>query len=198
MSRVVALSPHHQRFVDCYMEHRVAARAAVQAGYGASAGGNILARDDVRREIQRRLALIQEQVEITEARIAREMAHVAYVDPGDMFDDDGRLLSIKKMPAHMRRAIASVEVDALYEGHGDQRMQVGTTTKIKLWPKVQALEGLAKYKGMFIERHQHTGQITYVIEVPTPIHDPLVWAKSVQARILATEKEAPCPSNPAP
>jgi hypothetical protein len=98
---------------------------------------------------------------------------------------------VKDMPESMRRAIASVEVEEATEYEdNDEGRPIRTcikTHKIKMWDKNAALEKIAKHLGMFIERIEIKSRVNYVIEVPTPIPDPLLWAKSVQARILASE-----------
>ncbi len=195
MTRALAkpLTPAQQRFVDEYMQCRVATRAAIAAGYGTSSAGGLM--QTCKAEIDRRLALCREAAEITEQRVARELAEVAFADPADLFDEDGRLLPVRKMPVSIRRALASIEVEALYEmvqeepGERPRRMQVGTTTKLKFWNKVDALEKLGKYKGMFIERHQVDGRmVQYVIHAPMPAATSADWAKKVHAQIVAEER----------
>ena len=184
MSRtlVAPLTVHHQKFVDAYMEMRVATQAAVAAGYNSNRGTDLLARPDVQAEINRRLAKIRKEVEITEANLAREMALIAFVDPGDMFDADGCLLPLCRMPGHMRRAVASYERDK--DG----------CVKIRLHPKLQALEALGKYRGMFIERSIIAQSIQYVIRTPDLIPDSAEWAKTVHARVVQREKDGSPPS----
>jgi hypothetical protein len=51
------------------------------------------------------------QVQRTMADRLNELAYAMFLDPADCFDDFGRPISIRAMPEHVRRAIASYEVD---------------------------------------------------------------------------------------
>lgn len=185
MSRTIALSPQQQRFVDAYMEHRKANLAAIQAGFGATYGTVLMSKQEVRSEIARRLARCEEDSKISVARVAKELGHVALLDPADLFDDDGNLLPIRRMKPHVRRAISSIEV----EHHKGRDGEPVATTKIKFWSKIDALDKLGKHLGMFIERHLIEGRlIQYVIQSPAPAATAADWAKTVHAEIVKEKK----------
>ena len=52
---------------------------------------------------------------------------------------------IQELDEQTAAMIASFEQDALFSGSGKDRNQVGVTTKVKLWDKVQALTTLARH-----------------------------------------------------
>jgi phage terminase small subunit len=81
--------------------------------------------------------------DVTQERLLTELAGIAYADPAEMYDEDGKLLHIKDMPERIRRAIASVE----YSDSG---------AKIKLWSKTQGADMLAKHLNLY-EKHQKAG-----------------------------------------
>lgn len=89
------------------------------------------------------------QVVATEARVIEELARIGLLDPGHLFGEDGSLLPIKKMRPEVRAAIASVEVDELFDGKGPGRKVIGYTRKIKLWDKNSALEKIMRHLGSF-------------------------------------------------
>ena len=65
------------------------------------------------------------------------MCGIAFVDPGSVYDADGNLLPMKDIAEDTRRAIASIDV-----------YQNGSV-RIKFCDKVQALERLMRFMGMF-------------------------------------------------
>jgi hypothetical protein len=71
--------------------------------------------------------------------IAEEICRIAFCDPADLFDQDGRLRQIKDLPPHVRAAVASVET---VRGGG---------IKVKLWNKNNALDSLGRWRRMFVE-----------------------------------------------
>ena len=81
--------------------------------------------------------------ELSSARTLREIGRVAYADVGEIFDENGNLLSVKQLPEHVRAAIASVKVvkKNLVTGDGE----TDDIHEVKLWDKVKALEMAAKY-----------------------------------------------------
>jgi len=83
-----------------------------------------------------------EECNIRATDILNEIACVAFIDPINLFDDNGDILPINEMDERTRRAIASLEIENVT---GSQ----AKTKKIKLWPKPTALEQLSKYRGLF-------------------------------------------------
>jgi phage terminase small subunit len=88
-----------------------------------------------------RVTALLVDAKLTTERWAKEMACLAHFDPGELYDEAGHLIPMGKLPEHVRRAIASVEVDT--DSHGT------TTKKVKLWDKNTALANVGKHLGMF-------------------------------------------------
>ena len=83
-------------------------------------------------------------LDVTEDRILTELARIAYFDPINMFDENGKLLHIKDMPEDTRRVIGGVEVmDTTF---------LEKIIKIKLAQKDGALAQLARIRGMNTDR----------------------------------------------
>lgn len=79
----------------------------------------------------------------------REMINT---DIADAFDERGALKPLQDMPVALRRMIASIEVEELFAGKGDQREMVGYTKKVKLWPKDKAVELMARHRKMLTDK----------------------------------------------
>lgn len=76
------------------------------------------------------------QVQRTMTDRLNELTHAIFLDPADCFDDLGQFLPIRAMPEHVRRAIASYEVDP-----------VSLATKIKFVDKLAAITQYSKLVG---------------------------------------------------
>ncbi len=74
-----------------------------------------------------------------EDRLPWFLCSIAFADPADLFDQDGRLHRIQDLPPHVRAAVASVET---VRGGG---------IKVKLWNKNVALGDLGRWRRMFVE-----------------------------------------------
>ena len=149
------LTSQQRAFADAYVAdpERNAKRAYITAGYqarAASADANasrLLRQDRVAAYValceSKARAKAERDHGITQDRLLTELAGIAYADPAEMYDEDGRLLPIHQMPERARRAISSIE----YGKDG---------VKIKLWSKTQGADMLAKHLNLY-EQHQKAG-----------------------------------------
>ena len=71
----------------------------------------IMAMDKVRIRIAALRLPVVQAVQWTMQERLQELRTIGRLDPADAFDEHGRPLSIRDMPEHVRRAIASYEVD---------------------------------------------------------------------------------------
>lgn len=78
-----------------------------------------------------------------------ELARIGLFDPGQLFAEDGSLLPVKKMAPEVRAAIASVEVEELFDGAGKDRKRIGYIRKVKLWDKNSAADKLLRHLGAY-------------------------------------------------
>ena len=92
-----------------------------------------------------------EYVKASVDRVLQEYQHIAFLDMGEAFDDQGNLLPIHLMPEGVRRAMAGIEVADLNVDR-DGKGPIGKLHKIKILDKTKALQDIGKHLGMFIER----------------------------------------------
>lgn len=92
--------------------------------------------------------------------ILRELLKLATSDLRKLFDEKGALLPADQWPDDVAAAVASVEVDELFEGYGQEREQIGYTKKVKFWDKTKSLELLGKHLKLFTDKIEHSGQLT--------------------------------------
>lgn len=150
------LTPKQAQFVREYLIDLNATQAAIRAGYsrnGAEVTGSQLLRNPkVGEAVNAASQKRAQRVEVTADEVLRELKRVALTDIRQAYTAGGRLKPISEMPEDIARAIAGVETEELFEGHGEEREQVGDTVKVKFWPKVQALELLGKHLKLFTDK----------------------------------------------
>ena len=151
------LTARQARFVAAYLKHQDGKAAAIEAGYGtknpSGQAWRTLRMPEVREALKRanasvvenvnRVSYVQENVnrsvirnaEVTVQRVLKEASRVAYLDPKEFVDSNGRMLGLHEMSEDARRAISGVK----YTEFGPE---------YKVAPKLPALDLLARHLGM--------------------------------------------------
>lgn len=155
----------HERFCREYVIDRNATQAAIRAKYSEktaySQGQRLLKKVEIESRIKELDDKKTDELEITQERILKEYAKLAFANSEDFFDwaegvrvdktgaelETGIVILKKKteIPSKFLAAIQSIE-----------ETQQGI--KIKLYDKKGALDSLAKIKGMFIDKQEITGK----------------------------------------
>ena len=94
-----------------------------------------------------------ERFAVTVNNVLKELARLAFFDARKLFTDDGKPKSIVELDDDTAASIAGLDVEEVFDGRGEDRVQTGVIKKWKIADKGQNLERLAKHLGMFIERH---------------------------------------------
>ena len=167
-------------------------RAALAAGYAPRSAAEQASRLLKRGRIARALTVARagevEAVNASAERIVLELARIAFLDPAAMFDGNGDLLPIGRMPVDVRRAISSFDVEERTDGLG----RTVTTRKIRLAAKADALRLLAQIRGLLVERVQHEGpqSVTVTIGVTQPVTQaPALGAAGTTITLSPSETE---------
>jgi phage terminase small subunit len=147
------ISPKAARFVDAYIVSLNATSAAKEAGYSAktakSQGQRLLTNVDIAAAIAAAKAERSGRMMITAERVLTELARLAFIDIGQIFNDDGSMKPLSEMEEDARRAIVGLEVSEIRDNDG---VVIGYIKKIKLADKLSALEKLGKHLGLFDQR----------------------------------------------
>ena len=134
------LTEKQKRFVEEYLVDLNATDAARRAGYkDPNIGRQLITKNNVSAEIQKRREELQKKLEIDQEAVLRELAAIGFangtdfvsIEHGCVVIKDTRSVDPAKLPA----------VAAIKEG--------ANGTEIKLHDKVRALELLGKYLGLF-------------------------------------------------
>ncbi|KGT80458.1 terminase [Bradyrhizobium japonicum] len=146
----MALTAKQQRFVAEYLIDLNSTQAAIRAGYSREnadkQGPRLLAHPEVKFAIDAAKLQRSERTEIDSDWMLRRLVEEAEADLADLYDERGDLKSIDEWPEIWRKGlVAGLEIDALYEGAGEDRRQVGHVRKIKLSDRVRRLELIGKH-----------------------------------------------------
>jgi phage terminase small subunit len=158
----MALTPKQAAFVREYLVDLNATKAATRAGYSAktagSVGHDLLKKPEIALAIREAMDRRANRVEVKQDDVLGALLRVLNADLGKAFDADGKLLRIHEMPPEVRLVISGFEQEALFEGGGQDKLQVGVTTKVKLWSKDKALELAMRHLGLLNDKLEATGK----------------------------------------
>ena len=173
------LTPKQMRFVDEYMIDFNATQAAIRAGYSEKTANTIgaqnLAKLSIQAEIARRQKDLQRRTEVSQERVVKELARVAFADATDYVQvetrtaekNDGTELSYQtvtltetaELSVDQRAAIAGIK-------------QGANGVEVKLHDKIKALELLGRHIGMFNDK----------LEVKATVENPFAGLSTEELR----------------
>lgn len=161
------LAPKQQRFVEEYPKDLNGKQAAIRAGYSARSAevhaSRLLSNAKVQSALQAILKARADKAELTAADLLAEIDILATSNIAQIFDfdsDGGIVLKAgKDIPDRARRCIASLELTTDKSGQ--------PIVKVRLWDKVAAQRLAGQHRGMFTEKHEHTGEGGGPIQIKT-------------------------------
>lgn len=169
-----ALTDFEERFCLEYPKDLNGTLAMKRAGFrgkktsAAVEASKLLKNPNVVGKIRTLMKERDERVQIDSDEVLREMARLGYSDLRGLYNDDGTIKHPKEWPDELARAVASIEVEELFEGSGENRTWIGYTKKVKLWPKNHAIEMMAKHKKLMTDKVEHSGTVTLADLVAGP------------------------------
>lgn len=171
------LTPKQQRFVEEYLVDLNATQAAIRAGYSSRTAceqaSRLLANVKVSEAIAEARKKLAEKTGITQERVLKEYARIAFLDIRKAFDEEGQLRPVQELDDDTAAAIAGLEVevkrlpgeaDETLEGQphgGALKRQHGETArlhKIKLADKKGELDSIARHLGMFVDKSEQVNR----------------------------------------
>jgi phage terminase small subunit len=148
----MALTPKQRRFVDEYLVDLNATQAAIRAGYKhPGIGRQLITIPDVSAAIEAGRAALSRRTEVTQDRVIRELAAVAFSDATVYDCDDAGRVTLREGAADdAPRALASVKRKRRVVPGGDGACI--EEVEFRLWNKVEALKLLGQHLDMFKEK----------------------------------------------
>ncbi|WP_196607139.1 terminase small subunit [Pectinatus frisingensis] len=170
------LEPQEARFVEEYLVDLSKTDAAIRAGYSintaASIGCRLYDKPRIFAHIQVALAERRKRTGVNVDTTIREIARVAFANPANVIDNEGRIKDDAKEDD--LRAIAAIKVKTTPTKNGPI-----TEREIRFVDKNKALSMLGEHQGMFIKRKQV--DVRQTIEDYTPAE--------IEQRIKELEKK---------
>lgn len=162
------LTPKQKAFIDEYLIDLNATQAAIRAGYSSKTARKIgqenLTKPDIQAEIQKKMKDREERTEITQDKVLKELAAIAFAKGSDfakvvkktalqpVFDDVGDVIDHQEVtynvveieptdeiPDEKKKAISGIK-------QGKHGIEVNTCDKVR------ALELLGRHLGMFTDK----------------------------------------------
>lgn len=177
----MALTPKQAQFVAEYLIDLNATQAALRAGYSAdtaySQGQRLLKNVEVAAAVETAMAERSKRTEITADRVLQELAKIGFSDirkavtwranvTGMVENDDGtQRLAVTNEVA----LVGSEDIDddtAAAVSEISQTAQGGL--KIKLHDKKGALVDIGRHLGMFTDKTELSGALSFVVETGVP------------------------------
>lgn len=144
--RLNGLLPKQAWFVTEYLLCGNATQAAIHAGYSAKTarviGQENLLKPAIAALVAKKHAEISQRqierldvMELTETRVNRETARIAFFDPRKLFHPNGSPKEVTDLDDDTAAAISGLDVLEEYEGTGKERQLVGHVKKYKIADK---------------------------------------------------------------
>ena len=141
------LTQKQQRFCDEYLVDLNATQAALRAGYSKktaySIGVENLRKPEIQAEIQKRQNRLRNKLEITQEKVLRELAAIAFANGSDF----AKVVNIGSLPTVEMIPTDELPPEKLPAIAGIKTTQTGV--EVKLHDKVKALELIGKYLSLF-------------------------------------------------
>ena len=161
------LTAKQKRFIDEYLVDFNGTQAAIRAGYATRSAevtaAKLLRNAKVQAEISRRQKDLQRRTEVTQERVVRELARVAFADAASHVQV--RLREVP-CPDGTRARVPVVEVKPTAELTDDQRAAIAQIKQgangieVKMYDKIKALELLGRHIGMFNDKLELKATVT--------------------------------------
>lgn len=150
-----AVQQRRKLFIEAYCgEHRLNGKqSAIAAGFAPKSAEvtacRLLRQAKVKAAIAKRMAkaqrLASDVTDLTAVEVMRDLAEAMRFDPAALYDDEGNLLPVKKMPLEVRKHLEGTETDVVKIGEKGFLV----TSKVKFAKKTATREQAMKHFGLF-------------------------------------------------
>ena len=143
------MTDKQKKFIDEYLIDLNATQAAIRAGYSPktarSIANELLTKPDIQTCIDKKQAVIARRTGISQDRVVRELAKIAFVNINDICTSNGRIR--QDATDDDLSCIESIKVKQTETDTGSSEER-----EVKLCSKLKALELLGKHLGMWNDK----------------------------------------------
>lgn len=151
------LNPKQQRFRDALLEGVTVAQAAGRAGYTVQHAHRLMQDPAMIEALKKGQKALADAGICDKLDIMKEAWRLASSDIRHLFGPNMTLLDPADWPDEIARAVQSVDVQETFEGEGKARKWTGYVKKVRLHPKLAALDLLAKMLGAYAAPKEPVG-----------------------------------------
>lgn len=160
------ITPQQRAFVDELMKDPACEvrNAAKAVGVSGPTGNRWIKEKGVQEALGDALARRAEKNRITADEVLKELVNLGFSNPKRLFDEEGNVKPLKEWADEDARCVQDIEFEtkAYTAPDGEERI-IRVIRRIKLWPKLPALEMVAKHLGMLNEKLQLTGTLKHEV-----------------------------------
>lgn len=153
-------------FIREYVQHMDGKRAAIAAGVKPSTAEiraaiwlNEKKYPHVVHAVRAELQEIRSANQATAQRVIEELARIAFLNPKDLFNEDGTQKQVHELDDDTARALQSIKCRIVKQqaedGSGETQV---TQLEIRLWSKPEAMQLLARHFGILDPAEGKSGQ----------------------------------------
>lgn len=167
----MSLTAKQKMFADEYLvdlnatrAYKVAYKSCKKDETARANSSRLLTNANIKDYIEQQMKEREKRTEITQDRVLREYAKIAFFNPKKLFRDNGQPKDITELDDDTAAVIAGLKVNDVYEGFGDDRTFIGYLKEYKLMDKKGALDSIARHLGMFNDKIEVSGSIDAGLE----------------------------------
>lgn len=153
----MALTKKQKRFVEEYLVDLNATQAAIRAGYSPDTAREIgcenLTKPNIKKAIDKAMAELSRRTGVTQDRIIRELAKIAFLNPADVIDVE----TAQVLDTVAREDMACIQ--SVKHKCSDGEDYSSSEHEVRFYDKQKALELLGKHLGMFKDKVEIDGNI---------------------------------------
>jgi phage terminase small subunit len=154
------LNPKQLRFVKEYCVDLNGTQAAIRAGFSKKTAqeqsSRLLSKVIIQEEIKKEQSKIEGRIEITQDKVAQEMARVAFADMADFvkIDESGMIQAnpLDTLLPGQSRVIRKVKEHRTIKSDEGEDTILNATYEFELHDKMKGLEQLGRHLGMFKDK----------------------------------------------
>ncbi len=148
------LSAQSRRAINDYIMHGNKRRAAKAAGFSGTYAYDFFQRDDVVREIERRMKVSEDKTDMDRAYLLEKLRLIIDATPGELLEisEKGRpSMNWKKLSPELKSVMSKLELTTDRPGGKYKRQKV--SVKFDTPDQLNAINLAAKLLGLFEEKH---------------------------------------------